>query len=213
VSNQDRGPAASLSQIEVKMPGISMPESVDNWDDYFMWIATAVQIKSKDTRCAVGAVIVSKDHVVLATGFNGMPRGVHDDEELLADAKEKIKVICHAEQNAILNAARMGVAVEGATIYVTKFPCLACCNAIVQAGIKRVYTHDKGYWDDDPLDETHVHKQRVIKETHLDVVAPFHQGYRPKQAIDFGKRRPPENVSGGSSAKGSASESKESAKS
>lgn len=132
--NQDRSattPAASLSQIEVKMPGITMPVSVDTWDEYFMWIATAAQIKSKDTRCAVGAVIVSKDHVVLATGFNGMPRGVHDDKDLLDDADEKIKVICHAEQNAILNAARMGVAVEGATIYVTKFPCLACCNSIV----------------------------------------------------------------------------------
>jgi dCMP deaminase len=188
------------------MPGITMPVSVDTWDEYFMWIATAAQIKSKDTRCAVGAVIVSKDHVVLATGFNGMPRGVHDDKDLLDDADEKIKVICHAEQNAILNAARMGVAVERATIYVTKFPCLACCNSIVQAGVVRIYTHDKWYWDDDPFDEKHDHKRRVIKETHIDVVAPFHPEFQPKQAINFGKRKPQGRATEASSSNGTAEE-------
>jgi dCMP deaminase len=111
------------------------PEHVDSWDEYFLWIAEAVAIKSKDPRCSVGAVIVSSDNIVLSTGFNGLARRIYDDEKLLADAEEKLKVICHAEANAIYNAARMGVALEGASIFVTKFPCLACCNAIIQAGI------------------------------------------------------------------------------
>lgn len=116
--NQERTTAAlSVSQVEVKMDGITMPEHVDTWDEYFLWMAVTASIKSKDPKCCVGAVIVSKDNVVLATGFNGLPRGVHDDKDILDDAKEKLKVICHAEQNAILNAARTGVAVEGATIY------------------------------------------------------------------------------------------------
>lgn len=69
-----------------------------------------------------------------------MARGVHDDEQTLMDADEKLRVICHAENNAIMNAARIGVALQGAAIYVTKFPCLACCNAIIQAGVKKIYT-------------------------------------------------------------------------
>jgi len=116
------------------------------WDDYFLNLATAASTKSKDPRCRVGAVVVSRDRLVLSTGFNGFARGVDDADSLLANTSEKLKMICHAEENAIINAARIGVALEDATIYVTKFPCLSCCNAIIQAGIKRVYTHDHRYW-------------------------------------------------------------------
>jgi dCMP deaminase len=123
---------------EEQTSGITIPEHVDTRDEYFLCIARAASIKSKDPRCPVGAVIASPDNVVLSTGFNGLARGVYDDEHTLADADEKLKVICHAEQNAILNAARIGVALEGASIFVTKFPCLTCCNAIIQAGITRI---------------------------------------------------------------------------
>lgn len=68
-----------------------------------------------------------------------------DDDRLLDNADEKIKIICHAEANAIFNAARRGVTLQGASIFVTKFPCLACCNAIIQAGITRISTHDKKF--------------------------------------------------------------------
>src|SRR5690349_5886013 len=101
-----------------------------------------IALKSKDPKCRVGAVIASKDNVLLSTGFNGFARGVDDDDKLLADVPEKLKLVCHAEANAIMNAARIGVALERATIFVSKFPCLGCCNALIQAGIKRVYTHD-----------------------------------------------------------------------
>jgi dCMP deaminase len=197
-----------VSQVEVKMPGIVMPDSVNTWNDYFMWMATAAGIKSKDSRCAVGAVIVSKDNVVLGTGFNGLARGVHDDRDLLDDAEEKLKVICHAEQNAILNAARVGVAIEGATIYVTKFPCLACCNAIIQAGIARIYTHDKWYWDDDPFDKDHWRKKMVLEQTHIRVEAPFHPDFTPKQCVNFGKRKPPARVTESALSAGAKAEEK-----
>lgn len=165
------------------------PEHVDSWDEYFLWIAEAVAIKSKDPKCSVGAVIVSEDNVVLSTGFNGLARRIYDDEKLLADAEEKLKVICHAEANAVFNAARLGVALHGSSIFVTKFPCLSCCNAIVQAGIIRIYTHDNRFWDDDPLDSDHHHKRAVLKQAGIRVDAPFHPEYVPSQPITLKQPR------------------------
>lgn len=166
-----------------------VPVHVDNWDEYFLWIAKAVSIKSKDPKCPVGAVIASKDRILLSTGFNGMARGVYDDDRMLDDADEKIKVICHAEDNAILNAARIGARLDGATIYVTKFPCLQCCNAIVQAGIKRLYTHDNEFWGDDPADKEHTRKPIILKQGGVEVVAPFHPAFVPAVPIRGEKRR------------------------
>ena len=173
---------------------IDLPGYVDSWDEYFLLIAKVVSIKSKDPRCQVGAVITSTEHVVLTTGFNGLPRGVYDDQDILANAEEKLKVICHAEQNAILNAARVGVALKGATIFVTKFPCLTCCNAIVQAGITRIYTHDNSFWNDDPFDGDHSRKKQTLKQAGIKVDAPFHPAYRPKEEISPNKKKPPVRV-------------------
>jgi dCMP deaminase len=150
-----------------------------DWDEYFLNIAKAVSTKSKDPKCAVGAVIASSDNVVLSTGFNGFARGVEDDENVLANADEKIKLICHAEQNAIVNAARIGVSLQGASMFVTKFPCLACCNAIIQAGITLIRTDDNKYWDDDPLDGDHSRKKSILRQTYLKVDAPNHPDYTP----------------------------------
>jgi len=171
---------------------ISVPQHVDQWNEYFLNIAKVVSIKSKDPKCPVGAVIASEDNIVLSTGFNGLARGVHDDDQTLFDADEKLKVICHAECNAIMNAARMGGrGLMGATIYVTKFPCLACCNALIQSGIKRVYTHDDSFWNDDPLDKDHSRKLRILHEAQIDVDAPYHSDFRPSEQIIVPKRTVP----------------------
>lgn len=155
---------------------------IEAWDDYFMELARTVARKSKDPKCRVGAVIVSPDNLVLATGFNGLARGVHDDLELLEDADEKLRWICHAEGNAILNAGRSGVAVRGCTIYVTKFPCLSCFNAIAQGGLACIYTDDHRYWDDDPLDGAgstypHSRKQALIRQVGIRVIADNHPDF------------------------------------
>lgn len=154
-------------------------------------MAWAVSVKSKDPKCPVGAVIVSPERVVLSTGFNGLARGVFDDPRLLAKASEKIKIICHAEQNAILNAARVGAALNKASIFVTKFPCLACCNAIVQAGITRIYTHDDSYWKDDPLDKNHSRKVRVLKQSGMEVDAPYHSDWISRERINPRRKKSP----------------------
>jgi dCMP deaminase len=176
-----------------------IPKRVDEWDEYFSSLAQATSIKSKDPRCPVGAVIVSADNVVLTTGFNGLPRGMDDDPEIYENVDEKLKVVCHAEQNAIINAARLGISVKGASIYVTKFPCLACCNSIIQAGIKRIYTLDHRYWDDDPFDskqETdHWRKRRALRQTHIVVDAPNHPEYAPEDPNSVSNvfaRKPPQ---------------------
>lgn len=152
---------------------------IDNWEEYWMEMAVTVARKSKDPRCRVGAVIV-REELVLSTGFNGLARNIYDDPDLLADAAEKLTMICHAEQNAIFNAARLGVALQGATIYVTKFPCLGCCNAIIQAGVRQIYTHDTKYWDDDPADSDHSRKKSVLRQARIKVSAPFHPNYAPR---------------------------------
>lgn len=181
--------AAAEAVPESHAEMFTVPVHVDSWDEYFLYMAKMASIKSKDPKCPVGAVIVSKDHILLSTGFNGLARGVYDDDKTLEDADEKLKVICHAEDNSILNAARIGARLEGATIYVTKFPCLACCNAIIQAGIKRIYTHDNEFWGDDRVDKDHVLKKKVLHEARIEVIAPYHPAFLPAAPIRGEKRK------------------------
>jgi dCMP deaminase len=166
-------------------PSAVSNQYIEDWDVYFLAIAETVARKSKDPRCQVGAVIVSPDKVLLSTGFNGLARGVFDDEEILADSDEKLKWICHAETNAILNAARTGVALKDCSLFVNKFPCLGCCNAIVQAGIKRIYTHDTRYWSDDPFDREHKRKRALLKQAGVRVDAPFHPHFTPSKPLNW----------------------------
>jgi dCMP deaminase len=181
-------PAATADAAKQTIP---IPAYVDTWDDYFMFMAVVASIKSKDPKCPVGAVIVSPDHLVLSTGFNGLARGLRDDGQILQDAEEKLRIICHAEYNAIINAARMGAhPLDGMTIYVTKFPCFSCCNTIVQAGIRRLYTHDHEFWKDDPVDSDGSRKIRLLHDARIEVVAPFHLHYRPGKQITVPKKPP-----------------------
>lgn len=117
-----------------------------SWDDYFMDIAQRVATRSTCLRRQVGAVIVL-DKRILATGYNGAPRGLpHCDEtgclrsqlDIPSGQRQEICRALHAEQNAFLQAALHGVSVAGGTIYVTLQPCVTCAKMIINAGIKRV---------------------------------------------------------------------------
>lgn len=105
-----------------------------------MQIAREVRTWSKDPSTKVGAVIVHPaTRVIQATGYNGFPRGVLDSEDRLNDRDVKLAFTCHAELNAILNAARCGVQIDGSTLYCCGLPpCIGCAKAIIQAGIRRV---------------------------------------------------------------------------
>jgi len=110
-----------------------------SWNEYFMAQSELLALRSTCTRLAVGATIV-RDKRIIAGGYNGsIAGGVHCiDEGCYVIDNHCVRTI-HAEMNAILQCAKFGVPTDGADIYVTHFPCLQCCKAIVQAGIKTVY--------------------------------------------------------------------------
>jgi dCMP deaminase len=109
-----------------------------SWDQYFMQIGREVATRSTCDRKHVGAVIV-RDKNILATGYNGSIRGLgHCDEEghMLEDG-HCVRTI-HAEANAIIQAAKNGTSIEGASIYVTASPCWGCFKMIANAGLTRI---------------------------------------------------------------------------
>lgn len=114
------------------------PRKRANWDEYFMAIARQVSTRSTCSRKHVGAVIV-RDKMILATGYNGSLSGLEhcDDVGHLMEDGHCVRTV-HAEANAIVQAARSGNRLEGATIYVTASPCFACFKLIANAGIKKI---------------------------------------------------------------------------
>lgn len=118
-----------------------------SWDEYFMKIMKIVGTRATCDRGRSGCVAV-KNKRILATGYVGAPSGVKDCDELghemhmviHADGKKTQHCIrgTHAEQNVIAQAARIGVSLDGATLYVHMAPCYACAKMIINAGIARV---------------------------------------------------------------------------
>jgi dCMP deaminase len=125
---------------------------MNRWDARFLGLAHEVARWSKDPSTKVGAVIVDDQRRVLALGYNGFPRGVNDDPDLLRDRNAKYARVVHAELNAILNAAAPSL-LTGATIYITHQPCSECAKAIIQSGIRTVVTNAQGLarWGDSQL--------------------------------------------------------------
>lgn len=107
---------------------------------------------SKDPSTQVGAVIVAPDHLQISSGFNGFPRNIKDDERLY-DRDTKLKLVVHAEMNAVLAAAKLGIKVENCTMYLCAKnnngeiwggpPCTRCTVEILQSGITEIVTVSK----------------------------------------------------------------------
>jgi dCMP deaminase len=118
-----------------------------SWHEYFMGIARVVATRSTCDRKNVGAVIV-RDRTILSTGYNGSIRGMpHCDEAgHMMEAGHCVATI-HAETNAILQAAKNGVRIEGAQIYTTASPCWNCFKMIANSGISTIY-YGEFYSDD-----------------------------------------------------------------
>lgn len=108
------------------------------WDQYFMEIARVVSSRATCDRKHVGAVIV-RDRTILSTGYNGSVRGMKHCDEIghMMEDGHCVRTV-HSEANAIVQAAKNGVAIDGATIYVTASPCWPCFKLIANAGIKRI---------------------------------------------------------------------------
>lgn len=146
-------------------------EQRPSWDEYFMEMAELTAKRSTCLRRQVGAVIVQDKHIV-ATGYNGAPRGLkHCGEReggclrqslgIPSGEKHELCRALHAEQNAIIQAATLGQSIEGATIYVTNQPCVICAKMIINAGISRIVVK-KGYPDELAVE--------ILKEAGLKIV-------------------------------------------
>ena len=131
---------------------------MDKWDKRFLEMANLVSTWSScyQENRQVGAVIV-KDKRIMTTGYNGAPAGVEScksKEECLrrklnipSGTKHELCFAVHAEQNAVIQAAKYGININGATLYCTHQPCVICAKIIINAGIKRV-VYKEGYPDE-----------------------------------------------------------------
>ncbi|MDP7454655.1 MAG: deaminase [Candidatus Peribacteraceae bacterium] len=143
-------------------------EDRPTFDEIFMEIAYIWGKRSTCLRRNVGAVI-AKDKQQLTAGYNGAPKGVPHCAQLGGCLREKLNIpsgqrheICrgtHAEQNAITQAAKFGINIEGATLYCNCFPCVICTKMIINAGIVTV-VYDSDY--DDPLSKEILGQQTVL---------------------------------------------------
>lgn len=127
-----------------------MSERDDRWHRHFLEMARLNSTMSKDPSTRVGSVVVNADRLILGTGFNGFPRGIADDHRL-DDRDVKLNLVVHAEMNALIAAARVGVSVKGATLYTACTdrdgttwggpPCTRCAVHVIQAGIRRIIAY------------------------------------------------------------------------
>jgi dCMP deaminase len=108
------------------------------WDQRFLALAEHIAAWSKDPSTKVGCVVVGADREIRSTGFNGFPRGIEDDSGRLENREKKYPLICHAEENAIMHAARIGMPLKGCSAYVTWPPCTRCARSLIQAGVAEV---------------------------------------------------------------------------
>lgn len=140
-----------------------------SWDTYFMQIAHLVATRATCPRRSVGALIV-RDKRILSTGYNGAPRGLahcpeggpfNDWPAGCMRAGHCIRSL-HAEQNALLQAAQIGIPCEGSTVYVTAQPCNMCAKMLINAGIRRVI-YEGDYPDEFSLELFREAKMEVLR--------------------------------------------------
>jgi dCMP deaminase len=110
----------------------------DEWNKRFLRMALYVQTWSKDDSTKVAAIIVDSNKIVRATGYNGIPRLLDDNNRLRHERPEKYKWFSHAEENLFCNCARLGVSTNDCTIFITACPCNTCTRMIIQSGITNV---------------------------------------------------------------------------
>jgi len=132
------GKLSYLDRIAKLVAGI---DARPTWDEYFMATAFLISSRSADNRLHVGCVMVSSGahkNRIIAAGYNGfLPGSPHKSR--MRDGHEQATV--HAEQNAISDAARRGVSLDGATAYITHYPCINCAKIMAAAGVREVKYH------------------------------------------------------------------------
>ena len=141
---------------------MSITNARPSFDDIYMELASNLALRSHCVKAKVGAVL-TKDTRIISLGYNGPPAGTHNcdlewpDTGCPRDSKGSCSLALHAEQNAILYAAKNNVPIEDCTLYVTLSPCIACARIIYTTGIRRVifkdsYAQYKGILSDEGVD-------------------------------------------------------------
>ena len=119
----------------------------------YLEIANAISKFSKDPSTKVGAIAINDKGIILSTGYNGFPRGVNDDAARYENREVKYKLISHAEQNLVAQAAYAGHSLRGSTVFLSGlFPCSSCAKSLIQAGVSTIISPppDKNdRWKDD----------------------------------------------------------------
>ncbi|MDY6367754.1 MAG: dCMP deaminase family protein [Clostridia bacterium] len=145
---------------------------MNKWDERFMQMAETVAGWSScfQENRHVGAVIV-KDKRIVATGYNGAPAGIKSCAErgeclrrvrnIASGTMQEVCYAVHAEQNAIIQAAKLGIPLDGAVMYVTHQPCVICTRMIINSGIKKVI-YKNGYPDDFAL--------QLFSESNVEII-------------------------------------------
>lgn len=135
------------------------------WHQYFMAFAEHAASKSKDST-KVGAVLIGSDGVIMLTAYNGPPRGIQDTPDRF-ERPRKYLFASHAEANLVAFAARKGIKMEGASVYVTHMPCASCARTLIQAGIKDIVHGDgKTHMPDDEFEAA----QDMLSEANVGLV-------------------------------------------
>jgi dCMP deaminase len=157
-----------------------------NWTEYFRQIAHTVKLKSKDKNTQIGAIIVGSNNEIRSTGYNSFPRGIEDFHVDRQERPEKYFWFSHAETNAIINAARIGVSTNNCVMYMTcDIPCVDCIRNIINAGIKIIYCEKGQGATGDHWGEHTKRSLRMIQEARITV---YHYG-EDKPFIHMGDTR------------------------
>ena len=139
-----------------------------SWDDYFMQLAVLTSKRSKDPNSQVGACIVDDQNKIVGIGYNGLPKGMNDDNfnwsRTNSFLNSKYPYVCHAEMNAILNSNNISN-LKDTTIYTTLYPCNDCTKLIIQSGIKKVIYLENKYPDVDSF----VASKKMLEECGIGI--------------------------------------------
>ena len=148
-----------------------------SWDEFYLHLAFFWGQRSCETSSRNACVVTSPDNVVLSQGYVGMPRGVEPNWRRLNERPYKYFWHEHAERNAINNAARQGVALNGCTFYITGDPCASCARGIVSVGCERLVLPQQGYFTDRKNDAPESDwtpsleaAKELLKDARVDVV-------------------------------------------
>lgn len=134
---------------------------MNNWNDRWLKLTEVFASFSKDRSRKVGSIIVDDRQVMIASGWNGFPRGVDDNIVERHERPLKYKYTEHAERNAIYNAAANGHSTRGCTMYLMWYPCCDCARAIIQSGIINVVCVEPDWNDPTYKDDFYITKEML----------------------------------------------------